>query len=536
MRSLKILSFVAIAALLASCSQQVAPIVSQQPIGNIDAYFWWSGETPMPMADTPGTIPSTSTLTFLNNSNGLLGVTDGSHTNIQCVVNQDSIFAEGFTQASIVALSNGSYLSASDSEYYKPQPPSTIVTTDGTTRQVIVGTDSGVFFYNSASGYSFQQSGQLQDSNITALTVMNSGTPRVLAATPWGNIMSTTPPLSTNSSWTLYLSVPQQATIQQLLWTGGDTIFAILAGKSGVWESYSSLGWKQLSYLNGYTISALGQYRTSGGALYLLVGTMDGQIGAFPLTSGLTAVSPVSTGAGEIYCFGGQSSSEIAVAGTYDGIYQWTGPSNNTWISSPTFTNFKQVISINLESDNIVFVSTSNAVNTVESGSFSTGTLTQLKPAHSPLQVGSYSSLPWILTTQDYEAPKSQGGSLVAVAGFSPGAWQPDTGGLVLMRDNLFANDSSWRAGTLVTANHQPFAITARVLSHLDSLHISGISKSFPDVLMIRYANEGADQQPGTGTVPYWIIYFAKNEGPVMFDNIGAQGSPNSFERWAIKP
>jgi hypothetical protein len=60
------------------------------------------------------------------------------------------------------------------------------------------------------------------------------------------------------------------------------------------------------------------------------------------------------------------------------------------------------------------------------------------------------------------------------------------------------------------------FPVTGRIIAHLDSLSILG--KTYPDVIAVRYAYEPTPNN--TSQVPYWVIYYAKNEGPVVISQM----------------
>ena len=76
--------------------------------------------------------------------------------------------------------------------------------------------------------------------------------------------------------------------------------------------------------------------------------------------------------------------------------------------------------------------------------------------------------------------------------------------------------DSSWEACTLLNQSHASIVITGRILAHLDSLSIG--STTYPDVIAVRYAYEPTPNN--TSQIPYWVIYYAKNEGPVVISQM----------------
>jgi hypothetical protein len=114
-------------------------------------------------------------------------------------------------------------------------------------------------------------------------------------------------------------------------------------------------------------------------------------------------------------------------------------------------------------------------------------------------------------------------------------------GNLILLRNTLSLGDSTWTAGTLESKNHNSYTMTARLLSHFDTLQIvtgDSIAK-YPDVLMIRYMYE-TNTPSLTDPIPYWIVYYAKNIGPVMFDKIpysgGGTAQTGILERREMRP
>jgi hypothetical protein len=124
--------------------------------------------------------------------------------------------------------------------------------------------------------------------------------------------------------------------------------------------------------------------------------------------------------------------------------------------------------------------------------------------------------------------------------------FDPDDGSrfidnFVLLRNTLSTGDSSWTAGTLESKNHNSDLMIARLLSHFDTLQIAtgdSITK-YPDVLMIRYMYETSTPSL-TDPIPYWIVYYAKNIGPVMFDKFSLAGigttQTSVLQRREIRP
>jgi hypothetical protein len=478
----------------------------------------------MPFLDSIPMKPCTpfGRLSFTNNASGLLEVTDGTLPQIQCIVNEDSIVALGFTLDSVMGQNNGSFFSSLDTEVLDTLLPLVSIITDNSSRQVIVGTDSGVYFLGYGNSR-FQRSGTI----VSSITALTGNATYLYAGTAAGTILMSNLPLTPSSSWSSYSGTLQvSGSISQLLWLGGDSLAATVAGKPGIYLWNGSV-WSPLSMFSSKQVSVLGKVQVSN-TQYLLAATSDGEIGAHSLNNLVGDPSPVPLTAGTIHCFG--STSNVAVAGTDDGVYEWSGPSGNAWNQLSNIT-FKGVTSLDLDGDNLIVLSNGYIETTTLSGSTSSNLRT---PNYTPQQVGWISSTPWVLTSRDFDTENTAQNKYAVFPGFSRGYWPEDTGGLVLLRDNLFANDSSWRAGTLVTNDTSSQPITARVLAHLDTLYVeaNGVKDQFPDVLEVRYAFEHPGELPEVSSVPYWILYYAKNQGPVMFDKESSTG----LERHEIKP
>ncbi len=537
MRGLFFFGCIVLAAAFAGCTQAVVAPVSQQPIGNIDAYFWTNGQAPAKFDDTTGNPKYLYSLAFSSPANGTLAVSEFGHPTIECIVNQDSIYASGFADSSILVLDPGSYFSKDTSEVFDSVPPTAITISENPSRQIIVATDSGIYFYNPGVKDSFYLGGY-PNGDVTALAV-NSDKGIIFAGTASGKILYTNTPISAMSVWNSYVTsgFPTD-TIKQLLWVNShDSLFATVASQPGILVSNSGNPFTSLPLFQISIVSALGKYQTAS-TTYLLAGTTDGQIGAISLTLGKPSVGPSrpATSSNTIYCFGSQNQTEPAFAGTDSGIYEWFGQPTTLWTLEATL-KYKPVTSLDVNSSQIIFLYKGG----IYTSPITAPTATTLSaPSSRMLQVGWNATNPWILTTTGYDT-ENTARKIDPIPGLPVGYWHPDTGGLVLLRSNLFANDSSWRAGTLVTKDHQSHPITGHVLAHFDTLQVvtNNITKKYPDVLMVRYAHELSGANPESDIIPYWVVYYAKNIGPVMFDKIKAV-APGSqilgIERREIAP
>ena len=104
---------------------------------------------------------------------------------------------------------------------------------------------------------------------------------------------------------------------------------------------------------------------------------------------------------------------------------------------------------------------------------------------------------------------------------------------LLLKSDPLI--DSAWPMGVLMTSNYTNHAIEARFLARLDTLTVHGVA--YRDVLVIRYAQESGPQFAVDSLgAPYWVIYYARGRGPIMFDKVNTPSNSPPFERRAILP
>ena len=256
--------------------------------------------------------------------------------------------------------------------------------------------------------------------------------------------------------------------------------------------------------------------------------TKDDLVGAFPLNGGGTPTTIAVAGAGKIYCFA-ISPNQTLLTGAENGLYQLDMLRNSWSIYSPLAT-FRQVVSLLTSNSNFYVAANGSAYY----GSFSDSSLTPI----TGISNGSVISLGFgnflcVLTTGGF--------------GFLKNTWQPISGldlsdypyivgGLVFLRNNPDTG-KSWRAGTLVTqSNWKSYAIMARVMKRLNALEING--QNYPDILMVRYAHENIGGLAESSLIPYWVIYYQKGIGPVMFEKIRTVGGiENVVEReWVKSP
>jgi len=132
-----------------------------------------------------------------------------------------------------------------------------------------------------------------------------------------------------------------------------------------------------------------------------------------------------------------------------------------------------------------------------------------------------------------YSHPQGTSGSWSPVPGFPLHYYPHVPGGLVLLRRNLLTTGASWRAGTLVVHENTSYTITARVLQRLDTLQIG--SSKYADVFVVRYAHELLGGAPDSDAVPYWVVYYQRSAGPIMFDKVKMIGNAEQVFRKEIQ-
>lgn len=382
----------------------------------------------------------------------------------------------------------------------------------------VVGTDSGLLYYNTVHQPDTFQSFALPGTRISALLV-NQDQHQLIVGTNSGTLLAADlTSFPTISPWKTLTTAPSPA---MQLFTVVSSIFMRLENQPGVWVSQSGSTPVQLPFGTSETLSTIGIRASIDTTIF--AASTTGQIGAYEINTARTSPFISIAGVTTVYGFATQGSEVLAA--TNNGIYTWSGASSNSWNPiAGSLATYKPVTAIAINNSEILFASQGRIYQGTTAG-----VSNYLQPIDtSVVQVGLNSSVPWVLSRHDFETTPQGGSGLTSIPNF----WPYNPGGLLLMQRNLFSGDSSWRAGTLVDSLHNSHRITGRVLAHLDSLHIQGLQLTYPDVLVIRYANETSLKGPNT-SLNYWIVYYAKNSGPVMIDNY----SPTSpFDRREIGP
>jgi hypothetical protein len=496
---------------LSSCSQDIIAPTTLPPVTSIQQYFWTKNSAPMPLADSNG---GQITLTF-HDSSGLLFVGNGNTSSLICTLSDDSIYAANFTSGSVIDLDPYSYFSRLDTEARRGGPPHTMIVWNNP-KQPIVATDSGVFAYNTSSGV-FESAGLTNVLDITALA--GDSVRKILyAATTSGDIWYSTNWPTLTPAWTLlqHSGLPP-GPITQLI-QSNTMLYATVDGASGIYASPDGSSWTQIDYLLDKQVTVIGSVVAKGSS-YLMAATSDGFIGAFPLNGSKPQNPAQITGSGKVYCFG-IGPTEVPFAGTDDGLYQWDTLRNSWSVYSP-FASYKGVISFLSSSSYFYFIANGTTYYTNFPTPSSVASFAPI-PNSSPIKLGLTDHL-CMLTINGFDFMPSQvGGIWQPVSGLDFSNYPYVPGGLVLLRANPDTG-KFWRAGTLVTKlNEQSYAIEARVMKRLNALEING--HSYPDILMVRYAHENSGGTPEQTVIPYWMVYYQKGVGPIMFEKITNSG------------
>ncbi len=457
----------------------------------------------MTLTDSLGAFPNS--LTFQDSGN-LLKVSDPKAKPIYCLVNRDSAFATNISHGSVIDIELGSYFSGLDTELLTAHTLSAMLLYDQSSLP-IVATDSGVFDYDLASRrYVYDN---LPESDIH-LFAAEPSTSTIFAASTAGLLFSrhggVWKPVSLDGI------APAGSKTGPILALVSDTDqFIALDGITGVFKHSRAGGpWSQLPFMADKQVTALALHH-NGNSVSLIIGTSDGQLGVFGLLGNPNVAPSQAAGSNKIWCIASEGG--LAFAGTDIGVFTNKGGLTSAWTYVAGTSSYRPVsYIIPRSSGNFLFLSN----GLIYIGSL-TGASTSLAFKSKALAIAFGSRFFALDDTALWNYTSSY-------------TWLPDTnfarlyypfipGGLVMLRNNHLSQSDNWRAGTLVTNDHSSYAITGRVMQRLDSLQING--GQYPDVFVIRYAHELPNGQADTVHVPYWMIYYQRGVGPIMFDKVG---------------
>ena len=490
---------------VASCSQPVAPpTVSQGAVGAVPEYFWRTPPSALALVGDSLHPGLHDNLTFVNNA-GLLQVNDGNIKPIYCVVNSDSVYASNISTGSVIDLDYGSYFSALDTEMLLPHKMRTVAILGSST--IEIGTDTGVFEkITSNSNYKFSGLGG-RDIKLLATYSDNS---TVYAVTTGDSVFFSTK----GGGWQM-LDLLNLPTGHITAFYSDSDQYAVVEGSSGVFvHPGDGSGWTIVPFLQDRRITAISSFHN--GQNGVLLGTSEGYAGACNAAGTSLSLLQQMHGSGAIHSF--QTTSSATYAGTDSGLFQNTAPGlTPSWQLIKTTAGYRPITKVGYRAAGGVFFLANGVVVTWDqpSGPVTAG----LSASAIDLTCGTMAVAITITTAYG----RDQTGIRWSVIQDSVRYYYPYIpGGLVMLRKDQFAVGNNWRAGTLVNYDHSSYAFTGRVMQRLDALQING--KQYPDVFVIRYAHELSGSVADANHVPYWVIYYERGVGPIMFDKVGLSG------------
>ncbi|MDP4200736.1 MAG: hypothetical protein Q8922_09500 [Bacteroidota bacterium] len=500
-RSYSFWTFALLSLAVVACRQQVEPI--QEPeISDLPAYFW-SG-TPSSMRFSSGN-GSYDVVNFVSLSAGLV-LQENNTISITFHVTPDSITATGFRRGSLLDLDGDSFFGAQDSEIVV-QPKITAAIDLDTVQYA--ATDNGIYRFN---GHTWT----LDDPNLVSVNcfAFDAPTGHLFAATPTGDILwrATGGP----GSWQHLASrIPVSGPIHALLFYGG-SLFAAPENSVGVYILKGLYGpWTQAPSVHDQ-ITAL---CASSDKQIVLAGSVGGSIWALTPAGGSPGAAVTLPASGKIYSIAQYNSG--LVAGTANGVYMssaltatWTHVAPYGLPSPVTAVVTKHTYS---EPDTLCMLAGGDYYWMDTSG-------TKFGKVHVPAAPSQFVVNGGVAVITDFTifGSSSANGNWTPLLPPLPTVYSNIEGPLVLLRQDRTIPNASWHAGTLVDPAHNwhSYPITGRVVEQLDTLQITNgaVTKSYPSVLVVRYARELQDGSAQSDTIPYWIVYYHKGLGPIMFD------------------
>jgi hypothetical protein len=491
---------------LISCSAPVAPtVIVERPINNIAEYFWPSSGL-LTFADT-NAVPQ-NLLTFSGTPSSVIA-TDATHGTLQCTVTSDSVYVTGFGRGSLIDTTKG-YFSALDTEVWiQPKVHAALV---GEGPNIYIANDSGMFVEFQGDTL-FQRWGLDGVSDITALA-RREFAPDIFAATGSGVIWARDP---AGATWQKLPSLPVNGAIERI-WIGPDSVlYATVHDAPGFYQYSARTGtWTHPQYLSTKSVTAFGGPFYSSSNFYLLVGCSDGTVGFYRSDAPTLPFLQIPNGP-KVNALEWKATTDQFFIATDDGIFQ------SATTSATSFIKIKNVTSIALVNPSSLYYVASGQI-------YQYGASILPQPTNPILQLYGHSNL-FVVTDSEIVRPTTSGGDLwKRVQGTPIGWWPYAPGGLKLLQKDLFSNDSSWRAGTLVDDHHHSYRVTAHVLGRLDSLQIQfnttpPTQRTYGDILIVDYSYHSDARHE-------WIVYYQRGRGPIMFDT---RDGINLIDRRAIK-
>ncbi|GEM_PF-5173785 len=481
---MKWLLLLALAVVAGSCTPDLTPPLNYGSANNMAAYFWSAGAS----------LAFDSDQVTVRDSSGLLIATDVDKSNrthtLVCKASADTVYASGFAPNSILDLDDGWFFSALDTVTISHHALTTAVVNkdDG----FDVGTDSSLYEGTKSGGFTPDKFSPL---NITTLAVVpNSDS---LFAVTGGNAIW----LRHAGNWTSFSTVGLPTGAIIAMTADPSSLYVAISGAVGIYQfSRSSTSWKLLpGFMALKHVTALKAFVHFGVSEYLMAGADDGTVGG---NASNTANNFTANVSGRVNSFAGDANGAMGIAAE-GGVYKMSGPT-----VTPVVLDSRPASSIAFTSGGF-FMITGGSV-------YAVGT--------SPGVTTGYTGIPHTLLMASGNAFLVTDSAIYyfsttwnPLPGFPFSYYPTKYGGLVLLRSNPLV-DSSWRAGTLVDPNHHSYAITARTISRFDTVTVG--SQVYRDVIVMRYAHELAGFSADSINAPYWVVFYERGLGPVIFDRM----------------
>ncbi len=386
----------------------------------------------------------------------------------------------------------------------------------------MLGTDSGfVYQYDPKSNSCTIDPGSpLAIDVFGVLPGSGPGTNTLYAGSLWGGVWMRNTGAAV-SAWTDKTGNLPAGPVTALVATTGHDILAAVDGV-GIFK-LTTTGWTQVT---GSTTERVNAMFAVPSAQTIYIATASGRIG---ILKGVTPISwrslPLIGGQIDpVQTIGGYGPGLLLAGTRLFGIYESTD-GGNTWVGSTS-------IAPPIDARGICYYPTLSAYLVLSrspgklfgigsSGSGST-TVKSIASGVDVLAAKAYPDSVFVLTTEGLHRVSMKGiGDDIATGDFTRTIFDDTKGPLILLRSNM-TRGSRWRAGTLIQKPNSDyessFAIYAKVLDQLDSLHVG--PTTYLDAILVRYAFERTEGQPVTDTLPYWVMYYVRNVGPVMLEEV----------------
>jgi hypothetical protein len=484
-------------------------------VTDASAYFWnTSGTVTFNRVDSSGGVLSTFSLSVADSANSFMikeSHNGAAPDTLNGTTGSDNVTISGLSTHSIIPLPDGYSIKPKINVISYSYPASVRHILAVSANNIIATTATLGIHFSTDAGKSWQQlytNFGGASNPVTALT--SDGQGRVFAGAEDGSVYLTD---NFGSNWNLIKKFP-------------NSILALAANPNSPYELFISARDTVYYYAGGsvYPINASNStnffsslaYSISGADSILMGGTTGNGLWYYTIrektwhqasTIPSTVHSVISTPLG-LYC-----SAESSIYYSQDAI-NWTVISQSVPNAVLTYDAIRHAVIAANSLGSVISIS-ADSVQSVK-------TIASI-PVQPVNDLSAYNSNYFAATDSGiYSMYSSQNGWLRGTDNI--GGTHTDSiksaGEIVLLHSNTggVSIDSNWEACTMFKyPTSIPITVTARILGHLDSLSISG--KTYVDVIGVRYASELTPSNVAP-TIPYWVVYYGKNEGPLVISQI----------------